>query len=188
MYVPRMLASHVSSGERLAAPTCVCAPRWNTERTSCASRARPSSPGSVRSASTRVQRSRRPSLSKREPTRSDRLRATTASPRARRRSTTAQPMRPCAPVTKTVSGGRSRPASAAAGHGREDRDLVAVLDLGVEPVEEADVLATHVHVHEPAQVPVLGDPVAQALVALVEAVEDLAHRCGAIDRGLRVAT
>src|SRR5918994_999843 len=117
-----MLVSHVSSGERLAAPTCVCAPRWNTVRTSCA--------------------------------------------------TSAQPIRPCAPVTRTVSGCRPRRDSVAAGHGREDRDLVAVLDLGVEPVEEADVLATHVHVHEAAQIPILGDPVAEAVVALVQAVED----------------
>src|SRR5918994_2077816 len=174
-----MLASHVSSGARFAAPTCVCAPRWKTVRTSCASSAPRRSAGAVRSASTRVQRSRRPSLSKREPTRSDRLSAMTVSPRVSRASTTAQPMRPCAPVTKTVSGCRPRQASAAAGHGREDRDLVAVLDLGVEPVEEADVLATHVHVHEAAQIPILGDPFAEAVVALVQAVEYLAHGGGA---------
>ena len=46
--------------------------------------------------------------------------------------------------------------------------------VGVEAVEEADVLAAHVDVHEPAQVAVLGDPVAQAVVAVVEAVEHVA--------------
>src|SRR4051812_3449555 len=57
---------------------------------------------------------------------------------------------------------------------RKDRDLVAVLDRRVEPVEEADVLAAHVDVHEAAQVTVHRDPVAEAVVAVVEAVEHLA--------------
>ena len=45
---------------------------------------------------------------------------------------------------------------------------------GVEAVEEADVLAADVDVDEAAQVAVLGDPVAQLVVAVVEAVEHLA--------------
>ena len=44
--------------------------------------------------------------------------------------------------------------------GRQERDLVAVLDGGVEAVQEADVLPTDVDVHESPQVSVLGDAVA----------------------------
>ena len=44
----------------------------------------------------------------------------------------------------------------------------------VEAVAEADVLAADVDVHEAAQLAVLGDPVAQAVEALVQRVERLA--------------
>src|SRR4051812_28728417 len=72
----------------------------------------------------------------------------------------------------------------APGHRWKDRDLVAVLDGGLEPVEEADVLAPHVNVHEAPQVAVLGNSVAKALEALVQAVEHLAHGACAVDHGL----
>src|SRR6478672_1434007 len=52
------------------------------------------------------------------------------------------------PTARTLSrpGGRTR--RSAARDRREDRDLVAVLDRRLEPVQEADVLAAHVDVHE----------------------------------------
>ena len=65
--------------------------------------------GSASSASASVQRSLSPSVSKREPIRSERARATTGSPRSRSFSTSAQPIRPCAPVTSVVSCRRPRP-------------------------------------------------------------------------------
>ena len=67
-----------------------------------------------------------------------------------------------------------RPDGSAAGDRGQDRDLVAVLDGRVEPVEEADVLAADVDVDEPAQAAVLGDPAAQLAEALVQRVEHLA--------------
>ena len=158
-------------------PTLVCAPRWKTVARVVLVRA-PAASASCRQEPRRDAAVADAVGTNREPTRSDRLSTTTSSPRASRRSTSAQPIRPCAPVTKELS---------AAGHGREDRDLVAVLDRRVEPVQEADVLAAHVHVHEAAQVAVLRDPVAQAVVAVVEPVEDLADRGRAVDRGLRLA-
>src|SRR5215216_3410938 len=75
----------------------------------------------------------------------------------------------------------------AAGHRGQDGDLVPVLDRGVESVQEADVLAAHVHVHEPAQVAVLRDPIAEPVEALVEPVEDVAHGRGVVDARLRLA-
>ncbi len=66
----------------------------------------------------------------------------------------------------------------AAGHSGKDRDLVAVLHERLEAVEEADVLPADVDVHEAAQVPVLGDAVAQSVVAVVETVEHVPHGAG----------
>ena len=51
--------------------------------------------------------------------------------------------------TRGAGAERAPEAGLAPGHRREDRHLVAVLDLGVEPVEEADVLALDVDVDEP---------------------------------------
>ena len=74
-----------------------------------------------------------------------------------------------------------RPASSPSATAGQDRDLVAVLDRGVEAVEEADVLAADVDVDEPAQAAVLGDPAAQLAVTLVQRVEHLADG-RAVDR------
>ena len=60
-----------------------------------------------------------------------------------------------------------------AGDGRRDGHLVALRDGGVEAVLEADVLPGDVDVHEPAQVPVLGDPLAEAIVLVEDGVERL---------------
>src|SRR5689334_17288194 len=73
------------------------------------------------------------------------------------------------------------PASAAAGlaatgDGRQDRHFIPIGDRGVETVLEADVLAGYVDVHETAQRPVLGDPLAQAVVLVEDRVERLADR------------
>src|SRR3954468_3616471 len=75
----------------------------------------------------------------------------------------------------------------AAGDRGEDGDLVAVLDGRVEPVQEADVLAAHVDVHEAAQVAIDGDPLAQAVEAVVEAVQHLADRGRLVDLRLGLA-
>ena len=63
----------------------------------------------------------------------------------------------------------------------QDRDLVAVVHGRLQAVEEPDVLAAHVDVHEPAQVAVLSDPVAQAVVAVVQPVQHLADGAGLVD-------
>src|SRR4051812_33677181 len=97
-----------------------------------------------------------PSARKRDSARASRRGTTTCSPSASSRSASQDPTNPLAPVTRTG-------IDLAAGYGGEDRDLVAVLDGRVEPVEEADVLAGHVDVHEAAQVAVLRDPLAQAV-------------------------
>src|SRR5690349_24687368 len=62
----------------------------------------------------------------------------------------------------------------ATGDGREDRYLVAVVDLRLQAVLEADVLAADVDVDEAAQVAVLGDPLTQVAMGLEDGVEDLA--------------
>src|SRR6476469_1978604 len=82
-------------------------------------------------------------------------------------------------------GGRRRGGSAA-GDGGQDRHLVAVGDRRLEAVQEADVIAAHVYVDEPAQPAVLGDPAAQLAVAVVQGVEHLADR-GALDARGRLA-
>ena len=79
---------------------------------------------------------------------------------------------------------RAAPRAAAAAGGlaaardrRQDRHLVALGDLGVEAVEEADVLAAEVDVDEAAQAAVgVGDPLAQLAVLGVERLEHLADR------------
>ena len=65
--------------------------------------------------------------------------------------------------------------ASATGDGREDGHLGAVVDLGLEALLEADVLAADVDVDEAAQVAVLGDPLAQPAVRLEDGVEDLAN-------------
>ena len=72
-------------------------------------------------------------------------------------------------------------------HCRQDGHLITILHCRVQAVQEPDVLALHVHVHEAAQVAVLGDPLAQPLEALVEAVEHLADRGDVLDARLGLA-
>src|SRR5689334_11165555 len=64
---------------------------------------------------------------------------------------------PCpAGVPYCPRGGQApRHRRSAAGHRRQDGDLVGVLDLGVQAVQEADVLAVDVDVDEPPQAAVL---------------------------------
>src|SRR6476659_7427841 len=69
-----------------------------------------------------------------------------------------------------------RPAGLAAGDGGQDGHLVAVLKRCVETVLEADVLAGHVHVDEPPQATVLGDPFPQVVVLAEERVHGLPPR------------
>src|SRR5262249_36104223 len=82
---------------------------------------------------------------------------------------------------------RAFTSGSAAGDGGEDRHLVAVGDLRVEAVLEADVLAGDVDVDEPAQIPVLGDPLAQAVVLVEDRLERLADG-GSLDLQLAPAT
>src|SRR5215218_4807064 len=63
-----------------------------------------------------------------------------------------------------------------AGDGRQDGHLVAVRDLRVEAVLEANALAGDVDVDEAPQVAVLGDPLPQAVVLVEDRVESLADR------------
>src|SRR4051794_31785220 len=51
--------------------------------------------------------------------------------------------------------GRANVVLAAAGHGRNDRDLVAGLYVGLEALKEPHVLAVHVQVHEAADRPLV---------------------------------
>src|SRR6476469_1830864 len=74
----------------------------------------------------------------------------------------------------------------ATGDGREDGHLGAVVDLGLETLLEADVLAADVDVDEAAQIAVLGDPLAQGAVRLEDRVEHLADG-GAADLELGLA-
>src|SRR5690349_4253056 len=55
-----------------------------------------------------------------------------------------------------IAGVSAEARSGAAGDCGEDGDFVALVDLGVETLLEADVLAVDVDVDEAAQVPVLG--------------------------------
>src|SRR4030095_4291363 len=68
---------------------------------------------------------------------------------------------PEAEVAGSNPAGRAWRSGSAAGHCGQDRDLVAVLDGGLEALQEADVLAADVDVDEAAEIAVLGDPVAQ---------------------------
>src|SRR5690606_23051737 len=81
--------------------------------------------------------------------------------RARRRRT--RPSSPCRRASPLL----------AAGDGGEDRHLVPLVDRRIEALEEADVLPLDVDVDEAAEVAVDGDPLAEAVVALVETVEHL---------------
>src|SRR5829696_950382 len=81
-----------------------------------------------------------------------------------------------------------RAMDSAAGDGRENRDRVAVLDLGVEGTGEADVLVVDVDVDEAVQLAVLGDEtVLQAGVLAVEVVDERAQRGAAALDGLVAA-
>src|SRR5919201_4389212 len=62
---------------------------------------------------------------------------------------------------------------AAARNRREDRHLVAVFELGVQSVPEADVLSGDIDVHEATQAAVLGDAIAQIVVLLEDRIERL---------------
>src|SRR3954452_14459136 len=92
-------------------------------------------------------------------------RAVDAPSRARATATTGKTLR----TNRTVAPPGFATRRSTPGYGRQDRDLVAVLDGRLEAVEEADVLAAHVDVHEAPQVPVDSDPITQAVVAVVEA-------------------
>src|SRR5271167_178247 len=75
----------------------------------------------------------------------------------------------------------------AASYGREDGQLGAVCDGGLQAVKEADVLAAQVDVYEASQAAVLvGDAGAQLAEALEQAVEHLLHSC-AFELGLACA-
>src|SRR4051794_30835436 len=67
----------------------------------------------------------------------------------------------------------ARAGASAAGDRRKDLNLVAVVELGFEPVLEADVLTADEDVDEPAQPSVLGDALTKAVVLLEDSVERL---------------
>src|SRR5215813_291951 len=75
----------------------------------------------------------------------------------------------------------------AAGHGGQDRHVVAVGQLGVQRAEEADVLVVDVHVDEPVQRPVLDEPVAQPGVPGVQVGEQVGEGVTGAGDGLLAA-
>src|SRR5919109_682808 len=74
----------------------------------------------------------------------------------------------------------------AARDGGQDRHLVAVGELRLQAVLEADVLTRDVHVHEPAQSAILGDPLAKLGVLVEDGVERLTDG-GPLDLDLALA-
>src|SRR3954453_695159 len=110
-------------------------------------------------------------------------RAADAPTRTKAATTTGKPL----PTCRTLPPPGATMRRSTPGHSRQDRDLVPVLDSRLEPVEEADVLPAHVDVHEAAQVAVDRDAVAQAVVAVVEAVEHLADRGRVLHRCFGIA-
>ena len=75
----------------------------------------------------------------------------------------------------------------AAGDGRQDRDAVAVGELGGDAVEEADVLVVEVDVHEAAQLAAVDEALADAGVAALQVGEELGEgRALALDGLLAV--
>src|SRR5512133_3710782 len=78
----------------------------------------------------------------------------------------------------TVSGpvrDGARGSARAAGDGRQDDDLVAVAELGVEAADEADVLVVDVDVHEAAQLAVLDEPILEPGVVGLQVVDQRAQ-------------
>src|SRR3954451_660025 len=74
----------------------------------------------------------------------------------------------------------------AAGNRGEDRHLVAVAELGFEPIAKANVLPGYVDVKEPSEATVLGDALPQIDVLVEDGIEGLAHG-GALDLDLSIA-
>src|SRR5579875_105748 len=82
--------------------------------------------------------------------------------------------------------------SASAGDCRDDRDVVAILDLRVELLQKPDVFAVQVDVDEPAELAlVIEQPLAHPRMALLEILDHGAHRYAAgrdlIDAGCEPA-
>src|SRR5690349_1223077 len=78
--------------------------------------------------------------------------------------------------SRRVSKRTGRRPGSAAGDGRQDDDLVAVPERGVEPTGEAHVLVVDVDVDEPPQVAALDEAALDAGVATLEVVDERAER------------
>src|ERR1700722_8791631 len=75
-------------------------------------------------------------------------------------------------------GRRSAPSNdvLAARDGRQDRYPPPIIDRSVQAIEEANVLAAEIHVHKaPERAALIGQALAELVIALVQAVQDLAH-------------
>ena len=68
-------------------------------------------------------------------------------------------------------------ALTATGHGRQKDQLIAVADLGLEPVSRPDVLAADVDVHERSELPVLEELTRKRRVPLDEVLDDFGDSC-----------
>src|SRR6266852_755858 len=77
--------------------------------------------------------------------------------------------------TAAPSGTSASSAMLASGHGGNDAQLVAVLDLRREVVEVADVLVIEVDVDEASHLAVVEDTLADAGTALAQVVERVLH-------------
>src|SRR4051812_17123981 len=91
----------------------------------------------------------------------------------------------CSPFAKKIRVGMGPILTP--GDGGKNRHFIPVLDRGLEPVQEADVLSLHIHVDEPTQIAVLGDPLLEAVEAVIQTVEHLADRGRLVDDRLGLA-
>src|SRR5207237_48254 len=99
----------------------------------------------------------------------------------------------CAPVPARRSPRRvadessARRSRSSAGDRRDDRDLLAALELRAQPVEEADVLFTDVDVDELAHALFVEQPVLDAWVLFLELLDGVADGARRFERDLFVA-
>src|SRR5579883_2070926 len=152
--------------------------RWGARARTGARWARRAARGRPRSghAHRRSARPRRWPRRARRGARRRRPRGSAPRPPPRARATRRPRSRPrCALARRRRSrGGATAARASSARDRRDDADLVAGLELRLEPVEEAHVLLAHVDVDEAPHALLVEEPLADARVALLEILDDLA--------------